>query len=92
MTTSNTLDCFRYCVGKTVKGVLFNALPLRRRDLSRGSKTLIFNDGTGLTISSSGSFWIDSAEDVRLAIKETKDRLEVNQKELSEVLELAASD
>lgn len=63
--TSNTPDCFRDCVGRQVTGVLFDTFPLGRYDLSGGTKTLIFDDGYGLTISSNGSYWIENPEDVQ---------------------------
>lgn len=89
MTTSNTKDCFREFLGKTVKGVLFNALPWNRTDLAKGTKTLIFDDGRGLTIASNGSFWVDDAEEVRRAINERTIELRKTQEEISEVLSAA---
>lgn len=68
MAASNTKDCFKEVIGKSVIGVLFDALPVGRHDLAQGTKTLVFDDGTGLTISSNGSFWRENAEDVKRAI------------------------
>jgi hypothetical protein len=65
---SNSRDCFKECVGKKVTGVLFDAFPIRRIDLSSGSKTLIFDDGSGLTVASNGSFWTETAKDVKWAV------------------------
>lgn len=91
MTASNTQDCFRVCIGKTVRGVLFNALPDGRDELAAGTKTLVFDDGTGLTISARGTFWIDSPEDVTRAIARKKMELASVQKEIGEVLAAAGA-
>lgn len=89
MVASNTKDCFRACVGKRVKGVLFDALPASRSDLSAGTKTLIFEDGSGLTIASNGSFWPENVEDIRRAVARKRDELEAVKGEISEVLAVA---
>ena len=68
MAASNTKECFRECVGKKVVGVLFDVMPLGRSDLSIGTKTLLFDDGSGLTISSKGTFWSQRPKEVKLAI------------------------
>jgi len=73
---SNTKDCFRDLVGKHIKGVLFDTLPLGRADLSAGTKTIVFFDGTGLTIASNGSFWPESADTIRQAINTAKREIE----------------
>lgn len=86
---SNTQDCFREVVGKTVIGVLFNAMPPCRHDLAQGTKTLIFDDTTGLTIANNGSFWLESATDVQQAIRKREAELKRVNKEISEVLRLA---
>lgn len=86
MVASNTKDCFRHCVGKRVTGVLFDALPVNCRDLSVGNKTLIFEDGTALTISSNGSFWVELPSDVRQAIEVRQGELEAVQTEIMDVL------
>lgn len=91
MVASNTRDCFRSCVGKRVTGVLFDALPPRRQDLSRGTKTLIFDDGTALTMASNGSFWVELPSDVRQAIDERQKALEGVQAEICEVLVAAGA-
>jgi hypothetical protein len=91
MTASNTRDCFCACVGKRVKGVLFDAIPVGREDLSSGTKTLIFEDGSGLTIASNGSFWLDSVEQIQRAILRKLKELEVMDDEIKEVLEAAGA-
>lgn len=68
MVASNTHDCFREFLGQKLTGLLFGALPLGRADLSSGTKTLIFADGRGLTISSHGAYWIDSADEIHRAV------------------------
>jgi len=89
MPASNTKDCFREFVGKRIKGVLFDALPWSRLDLAAGTKTLVFEDGRGLTVASNGSFWIDSADDVKIAIDRVKRELKANQRDVKDVLKLA---
>lgn len=91
MVASNTKDCFRECVGKKVVGVLFGALPVGDADIDSRTKTLVLDDGRGLTISSNGSFWIDSADDVRRAVKKKRDELNATEGEIAEVLALAGS-
>lgn len=92
MAASNTKDCFRECVGKKIKGVLFDALPNgSRRDLSDGTKTLVFNDGTGLTISASGTFWRENAEEVSRAIQRKRTELEDNGRDIKDVLTAAGA-
>ena len=92
MTASNTKDCFRECVGKKIKGVLFDALPNGgRRDLSNGTKTLVFDDGSGLTISSNGSFWRENVEEVSQAIQRKRADLEDNERDIKDVLTAAGA-
>lgn len=87
--TSNTRACFEGCVGKKIVGVLFDALPINRADLRRGSKTLVFEDGTGLTISSSGSFWRERSDDVKCAVEVVERELRQTEDNLRGVLDLA---
>lgn len=89
MTASNTKDCFRACVGKRITGLLFDTLPLNRTDLSAGSKTIIFDDGSGLTIASNGSFWLESENEVARGIKSKKRALELVKQDIREVVDLA---
>jgi hypothetical protein len=88
---SNTRDCFRECLGKRVKGVLFDALPPNRPDLAAGTKTLIFGDGTGLTIASNGSFWLENPEAIKRAIALRKKKLKDMKAEIAEVLAAAGA-
>jgi hypothetical protein len=87
--SSNTNDCFSEFIGQKVVGVLFDALPplIRRGEYS--TRTLIFEDGRGLTIASNGSFWIDNAEAVARAVKRTRRHLEATQNQLAGVVALA---
>ena len=89
MAASNTRDCFRECIGHTVIGVLFDALPIERYDLAKGNKTLVFDDGTGLTFSSSGSYWRENAANIARATAKAEERLRRTQGEIAAVLELA---
>lgn len=87
---SNTRDCFREFVGQRVIGLLFDALP-DDRQLSPGSKTLIFEDRRGLTISGNGTYWIESVETVARAVERQKAKLTTAQRELNEVLATAGA-
>ena len=89
MAASNTKDCFRECVGKHIRGVLFDALPAGRSDLAPGTKTLIFEDGTGLTISSNGSFWLENEREIEHAIEEHRAKLSQLKNEIEEVITVA---
>lgn len=91
MPASNTKDCFRDVVGLTVAGVIFDALPVARPDLAAGNKTLVFADGTGLTISSNGSYWRENKPDVDRAIAQTRRKLAQTQTDLEDVLALAGA-
>lgn len=89
MSASNTKECFREVVGLTVKGVLFDALPASDHALAVGSKTLVFSDGTGLTISHNGSFWRESQESIQRALWPYRERLRLLQEDAQDVLALA---
>jgi hypothetical protein len=89
MAASNTKDCFRECVGKQVIGVLFDATPPGRTDMASGTKTLLFDDGSGLTISSKGTFWVEHPEEVKRAIRETHSKLCRNQRNIKDMLDAA---
>lgn len=91
MPASNTRDCFSEFIGQKVVGCLFDALPVSRRDIASGTKTLVFEDGRGLTISSKGTFWIESKNEVDSAIRAKKQELAATQKEIAGVLELAGA-
>jgi hypothetical protein len=86
---ANTNECFTEFIGRTVVGVMFDAFPPARHDLSAGTKTLIFDDGRGLTISSKGTFWIEREEVVQRAIAKAQHDLDATQKRLGGVLALA---
>jgi hypothetical protein len=89
MSASNTKECVRELVGRRIVGVLFNALPLNDRSLASGNKTLVFEDGTGFTFSSNGSYWQESAENVRRAVVVEERELLAVQEDLRGVLDLA---
>lgn len=88
---SNTFDCFRECVGKRVVGVMRDAMPPSRRDLAAGTKTLVFDDGSGLTITSHGTFWLEVAADIQRAVDQRRDELKRTQADIQDVLLLAGS-
>lgn len=89
--TSNTRDCFSTFIGRQVVGVLFDALPVGRKDLAAGTKTLVFDDGRGLTISSKGTFWVESEREIERAIKSARKEMERTKADLAGVLELAGA-
>lgn len=89
MAASNTRECFSECIGRKVVGVLFNALPTGWQDIANGTKTLVFDDGRGLTISSTGTFWQESADDINQAVRVQRAELEARKRELADVLALA---
>jgi hypothetical protein len=89
--TSNTRECFRTFIGQRLIGLLFNALPLGHRDLAAGTKTLVFEDGRGLTIGGNGSYWVDSADEIQRAVDERRQELNMTRGEIAEVLALAGA-
>lgn len=88
MIAANTRDCFSEFIGQKVVGVIFDALP---RTSFISTKTLIFEDGRGLTTASNGSYWIDSAFDVSRAVQIVRDELAAAEKRLRGVLNLAGN-
>ena len=73
---SNTKDCFREFLGMKMTGVLFDVMPISRADLKAGNTTMIFEDGRGLTISSRGSYWVESEKEVTRAVEITAAELD----------------
>ena len=86
---SNTADVFRYAIGRTIIGVLRSALPVSRPDLAKGNKTLVFDDGTALTMTSGGAYRIERAEDVDRAVKRTQQKLDDAMRDYQAILDLA---
>jgi hypothetical protein len=89
MPASNTKDCFREFIGMKIKGVIFDALPIGDIWRAKGTKTLIFEDGRGLTISNNGSFWIENENDIKKAVENKRKELDVVSKEIQDVLSIA---
>lgn len=85
MATSNNRDCFTECIGKRVRGVLFDAV----RSAGANTYTLVFDDGTGLTLAGNGSYWRDSQAEIKKAIVNKRRELDKAQSELRRVLTLA---
>lgn len=81
---SNTKAAYEECIGLTVKGVIYWARPEGRQ-----ARTLIFEDGTGLTCLSSGSYWREKAETVDRLIADRRRELEVATHDLEGVLSAA---
>ena len=89
MAASNTKEAVRELIGRKVVGVLFDALPINKADLQSGNKTLVFEDGSGFTFSSNGSFWRETTNDIGRAVAILEKRLSNNQRELEGILEVA---
>lgn len=89
--TSNTRECFSEFIGQRVIGALFDAFPVSRRDLAGGTKTLVFEDGRGLTIASNGSFWVENPDEVRRAVDSKTRELQKAGNEIEAVLKLAGA-
>jgi hypothetical protein len=88
-TAANTRECFTEFIGQRVVGVLFDALPAHRGDLAAGTKTLIFEDGRGLTIASNGTCWIERADEIERAARAVALELEATRRRLQGVLRIA---
>ena len=91
MAASNTRECFSECVGRRIIGVLFHALPVGRRDLAAGTKTLVFDDGTGLTFTGNGAYWQEPADEIARAVAERRRALDAAKNEIADVLALAGA-
>lgn len=89
--TSNTFECFRDVVGLKVVGVMKDALPAHRADLKKGNKTLVFEDGTGLTFNGRGSYWRESKENVDAAVRLRRRELADTERDIRDVLTLAGA-
>ena len=61
-------------------------MPTNRKDLARGTKTLVLDDGTGLTITSTGSYWRENAKEIESGIMVRKAELLKLHAELGESL------
>lgn len=83
--TSNTRGCFSACIGRKIIGVLFNI----HKTIDNGTKTFVFDDGTGFTVSDNGSFWRETSDEIRRAIDPIKQRLQQTSEEIKGVLELS---
>lgn len=86
---SNTRGVIASLVGRKIVGVLTNALPVGRRDLAAGTKTIVLDCGHGLTFANNGSFWLDGKGEVARAIRLLRRDLERTAGEIGELLELA---
>lgn len=76
---SNTKECFRYCIGLQVIGVMFG----------NDGYTLVFDNGTGLTLNSTGAFWIEGRDAIDRMRGEHRQRLEHLTADLRDVLALS---
>src|SRR5690348_9943814 len=84
---SNTMEVFDECVGKRVAGVLFGNI--RRAGDQGGRLTLVFDDGSGLTMGTSPSgssavWWIEPPAAIKEAIESQSAALADVQKQLDE--------
>ena len=85
MSVSNTRECFSDRIGHKVIGVIFDI------GKTPGCKTLVFDDGYGLTISNNGSYWVESPSIIEQAIASKKQELERLQHDLEQILHLAGA-
>jgi len=69
MCPSNSRECWESTISKRIVGVLMGALPINDAGIAGRCKSLIFDDGTALTVCNNGSFWTERAEDVKRAIE-----------------------
>ena len=80
MTTSNTKECFRTFVGKTMRGY-FN---------TGGDSYLIFEDGRALVFHhETGAYWVAQPNDVERAMWPVRQRLECETAALKDVIAAA---
>jgi hypothetical protein len=86
MTASNSRECLESFIGARLTGVLLDAYA------DASYKTLIFDDGRGLTFSGEGAFWAESKEGISRAIARRKAELKKTQIELEKMLKLATGD
>ena len=89
MSAANTKDCVRDLIGKKIVGVFFNALPAGHQDLQAGTKTFIFDDGTGFTFNSRGAFWNETADNIARAVKLKEQELRLIEGDIKDVLAVA---
>ena len=89
MSVANTKDCVRDLIGKKIVGVLFDALPVSHRDLQTGTKTLVFDDGTGFTFNSRGAFWRETKKDITRAVGLREQELRLIEADIKDVLTVA---
>ena len=54
-----------------------------------GTKTLVFDDGSGLTVSNNGSFWREHPKEIKRAVEFKKAELLTIEAEILEVLEVS---
>ncbi len=86
---SNSRECLAALRDKRIVGFMENALPIGRADLASGTKTLVFEDGSGFTFSDHGSFWHESADDVARALNRVRAQLEAIGATLESLLTMA---
>lgn len=91
MPAANTRECFNEFIGQRLVGMLFDALPLNRPDLSSGNRSMVFEDGRALTLADNGSYWIDTADEVQRAIRAKQKQLDATAREIADVLKLAGA-
>jgi hypothetical protein len=86
-------DVFTSCVGRTVVGVLTDAIPQGRYDEAAGSLALVFDDGTALLWHSRmNRVCRVSVEDVAAVVADRTAQLEKLSEQLTEMQTLAGVD
>lgn len=64
MVAANTRECFTACVGKRVTSAFFESAPETRYARAWETKTLVFDDGSGLTVAG-GMTYLVPPDDMR---------------------------
>lgn len=85
MAASNTTECMKECVGRRIVGVLFDV----GRSAEYPSKTFIFEDGTGFSFASNGSFWQEPSDKIATAINRHLNELRALEATKREILAAA---
>lgn len=88
MAASNTEECLLELRGRTIVGVLMNAT---HATTSQSTRTLLLDDGTGITWNERGAFWRESANDVKRVLDARIKELEKTQDALSRMPEHAGA-
>lgn len=87
---SNSRECLASLRDKRIVGFMEGVLPSEAH-LSKGTTTLVFDDGTGFTFNNSGAFWHESADDIARAIDQLRRHLEEANTTMQALLDMAGA-